>query len=516
MTVPTSPVMARPKAQFSIPVVPPPQPVTQNVVKLTPTPPTVTGSPPPKLITSPALKVVTQSPSSLPPKVEPKPPTPVPMVNKISASVELAGSSQPALPTETNKSSAVPKEQMDAFIDGLVALRPEVGFPLFTICDNNSFHTTGYLWGFYAVKALKARGKLDGPVVILNFDSHSDAGSQSARFVASDRWGGMLVNAIKAEGVPGGYLSTFNHIQGKGNHFVCAGGTVGAAPAKPTIGAEVLAIPNMVDREARLREIFSEFWKQVKDHFGAPIKYVFFTIDRDVLRNSFTQWGDGAINGPTDLIPYLRAALGPLLVGTESQPATAKLIGFDITGMPETRQRIDGRKPADGFESPAKVWDDMRAELTSMREFAATLPTPDSAPLNNVIFFSGSVSYTATAAFQSLPLETADCSDYVSTLSTLLKGPVAKDPWTYLLCRQRPPIYNHGWKPFSLYRVVNGVTPAKRGPIMTQLGDPTPVGGFACTASVTDANLMSPNKVVLVADMVEKRGAFVEYHPDVH
>lgn len=148
-----------------------------------------------------------------------------------------------------------------------------------------------------------------------------------------------------------------------------------------------------------------------------------------------------------------------------------------------------------------------------MREFAGTLPTPDSAPLNNVIFFSGSISYTATAAFQSLPLDTADCSDYVSTLSTLLKGPVAAGAWTYLLCRQKPPIYNHGWKPFSRYRVASGITPAKRGPVMEQLGDPTPVGGFACTASVTDAQLMNPSKV-LVSDMVNKQGAFAEYHPD--
>ncbi|NOK22739.1 hypothetical protein HMI50_37585, partial [Corallococcus carmarthensis] len=476
-----------------------------------------TGSPPPKLVSPPVPKKVVSPPPSVvvPKQVEPKPPTPVPMVNKIAASVELASSSQPVVTTETNKSSAVPKEQMDAFIDGLVALRPEVGFPLFTICDNNSFHTTGYLWGFYAVKALKARGKLDGPVMVLNFDSHSDAGSQSARFVASDRWGGMLVNAIKAEGVPGGYLSTFNHPKGTGNHFVSAGGTVGSAPSKPTISLEDLAIGDLQAREARLREIFATFWEAVQTHFGQPIKYVFYTIDRDVLLNSFTQWGDGAINGPTDLVPYLRAALGPLLVGTEAKPAAAKLIGFDITGMPETRERIDGRKPADGFENPPKVWDNMRTELASMREFAGTLPTPDSAPLNNLIFFSGSISYTAVAAFQSLPMATADCTDYVSTLSNLLKGPVAAGPWTYLLCRQKPPIYNHGWKPFSLYRVASGISPAKRGAIMTQLGAPTPVGGFACTASVTDARLMDPPKV-LVADMVEKRGAFAEYHPDVH
>ncbi|MBJ6764864.1 hypothetical protein JGU66_29215 [Myxococcaceae bacterium JPH2] len=504
-------VLPKPKPQFTVPVTSPP---TQSLLKSSPmlqvqeTPPSIVSvSPKP----SPLKVKESTSTSQIIPSVS--------IGTKIATSIALTSEPPPSSVTETNKSSAVPKEQMDAFIDGLIKLSPSMGFPLFTLCDNNSFHTTGYLWGFYAAKALKAQGKLDGPVAVLNFDSHSDAGTKASRFVASDRWGGMLVTAIHGEGVPACYLSTFNHPKGRGNHFVAAGGQ-GTVPTKPTISEEVLAISNMEEREEALKNIFTAFWKSVEQYFDAPIKYVFFTIDRDVLRNSYTQWGDGAIDGPTALIPYLRAALGSYLMSAqETETATrpaAKLIGFDITGLPETMGRISSRTPSDGFKDPAEVWTNLRKELAQMREYAGTLPTPADAALQNVIFFSGSISYTAKTPFQSLPLDSADHRDYVASLSTHLKGLVLTGSWAYLLCRQRPPIYNHGWKPFSLYRLAHGLAEnKKRTEVAGQLGDPTPVGGFSCTASVTDSVLMAPKKTVPVSDMFDKTGDFEPYHPDV-
>ncbi|QRK07111.1 hypothetical protein JQX13_44855 [Archangium violaceum] len=425
-----------------------------------------------------------------------------------------SGLQQASSAKETNKSSAVPKEQMDAFIDGLVGLEPSLGFPVFSVCDNNSFHTTGYLWGLYAVKSLKKRQPLDGPVAIINFDSHSDAGTKSSRFVASDRWGGMLVSAIVQEGAPACYLSTFNHPHGTGNHFIAQGGQ-GVAPSKPTFSQEDLK------NNGKVLEIFTNFWANVEDYFGKPIKYVFFTIDRDVLRNSFTQWGDGAINGTAQLQDYMRCALSPLHLmkdssseqTTSGSKSTASLIGFDITGLPEAISII--RDPSDGFQVPAFVWKSMEEELMAVRTFVDGLRRPELSPaLANVIFFSGSVSYTTKSKFQA-PLDKADCWDFISNLSSGLHELLPFGDWRYLLCRQKVPIYHHGWKPFSLYRPEHGLTPGNRNEVMQRLGTATPVGGFACTASVSTPGLVQP-KDVPVDDMVQKRGEFAEYHPDIN
>lgn len=421
------------------------------------------------------------------------------------------GVQAPVKDKETNKSSAVPKEQMDEFIEGLVKLQPPLGFPLFSVCDNNSFHTTGYLWGLYAVKSLVKHQLAQGPVAVVNFDSHSDAGTKSSRFVASDRWGGMLVSAIAKEGFPACYLSTFNHPKGTGNHFVAQGGQ-GTAPGKPSFSVE-----DFKDKE-KMRLLFTEFWAKVADYFGEPIRYVFFTIDRDVLRNSFTQWGDGAINGPEELLAYMQCVLGPLGVMTSSSSTTtgsteAALIGFDITGLPEAVSII--RAPTDGIQIPAMVWKSMADEIEAVRGFAGGLRVPERTQgLTNVIFFSGSVSYTATATFQS-PLNKTDCWDFVSNISSQLKKVLLFGDWTYVLCRQKPPIYSHGWKPFSVYRPVQGLKPGSRTEVIEHLGVPQPVGGFACTASVSTPGLVQP-KDVSVSDMENKQGDFVEYHPDIH
>ena len=185
----------------------------------------------------------------------------------------------PPAEEEANKSSAVPRTQMDAFVDALVAQNP--GFPLFTVSDNNSFHTSGYLWGLYAVKQLKKKN-LVGPVAVVNFDSHQDAGKKGHALVASDRWGGVLVTALVEAGYPSCYVSSFNRPGGT-NSIVMYGGGKGPSPPDKL---------SLVDLgEAGVKKTFKDLWTAMRAYFEADIEYVFFTIDRDVLNRSHTQWG---------------------------------------------------------------------------------------------------------------------------------------------------------------------------------------------------------------------------------
>ena len=99
-----------------------------------------------------------------------------------------------------NNSSLVPREQLDAFVATLVN-RDDIGFPLFSITDCNSFHTSGYLWGLYAARMIHKHNLRDGAVAVVNFDQHSDRTGPTdpapgVSGVASDRWGEPLVWAL--------------------------------------------------------------------------------------------------------------------------------------------------------------------------------------------------------------------------------------------------------------------------------------------------------------------------------
>ncbi len=397
---------------------------------------------------------------------------------------------------EANKSSAVPKGQMDAFVDALVTANP--GFPLFTVSDNNSFHTSGYLWGLYAVKQLKKKN-LDGPVAVVNFDSHQDAGKKASAFVASDRWGGVLVTALVEAGYPACYVSAFNRPKGSGS-IVLAGG--GAGPAPP-------GLVNLADLSKEgVRASFKTLWTAMRAYFEKDIQYVFFTIDRDVLFRSHTQWGDGAITGTANLLTLLKAALGPLGVVNGDvddmvQVTRASLIGFDSTGLPEHPNLIP--KPGGGLGEIATVWTDIDDEATQLHTLASTsLKLIQDMP-NPLMFFSGSAPYAR--AFDVDPA-TWTCWKQVTYLTG--KMPILTTKvWSYLLCLQKAPVFHHGWKKFSLYRPTTALRAVTNSNVVEKLGDATPVGGFSCTASVSSPGVVAPPKVK-VKDMLEKTGPFAD------
>lgn len=105
----------------------------------------------------------------------------------------------------SNTSSRVVREDLRGFVTKL--MKSGIKAPVFSVSDNNSFHTSGYIWSTFAIRSfLKSDKDPNAAVAILNFDAHMDAGSINDKLIASDRWGAMSLTEAKN----GCYLSIGN------------------------------------------------------------------------------------------------------------------------------------------------------------------------------------------------------------------------------------------------------------------------------------------------------------------
>jgi hypothetical protein len=293
-----------------------------------------------------------------------------------------------------NASSRIMKADADAFVDRMVEALPDS--PVFSVCDCNSFHTSGYIWGLYAIRALRERDPQDA-VAILNFDQHPDVGKDDP--LGSDKWGIPLLSNVQngcylsignsASGGPGldaeykwtnsiivrraGATTTLSSQKAKEAVTACADYNAMSNEQKLNYVAGVLAsqlvskwrrLPGGEASDAEISELrygmatdslvrikdaanfpldlyaldinslFALFWKNLREHLGRPVKYVFITIDRDVIQGHHTQWGDNSFipNGNT-LIRTMTSVYDAL---ARKNPGS-KIIGVDITGLPESR-----------------------------------------------------------------------------------------------------------------------------------------------------------------------------------
>ncbi|MGV7224256.1 MAG: YbhB/YbcL family Raf kinase inhibitor-like protein [Nitrospinales bacterium] len=138
------------------------------------------------------------------------PPAPPPMDDHPPASQMAKPKPESKLATEfDNCSSRVPMNQINEFVEELLKAE-ELKPPVFSVCDCNSFHTSGYLWAWYAIR--KALNRKVGPVAVINIDQHSDKGVKVTYAVKSDGWGDPLMGMLEKKpwnGI-GCYLSTPN------------------------------------------------------------------------------------------------------------------------------------------------------------------------------------------------------------------------------------------------------------------------------------------------------------------
>ncbi len=305
-----------------------------------------------------------------------------------------------------NASSRILKDDANQFIDRM--LEKKIGFPVFSVCDCNSFHTTGYIWGTYALRAVASEDE-DAPVAFINFDQHPDTGGGD--FVGSDTWGDALLANVKN----GCYISIGNAGTkvGQGgntytwiNSFVLRkdGKRIAPPAGKVKIRIELIKGDSWEDMDAARKaqyiagvigsvkstwvatnvnnttdlkisnlsvqaddfpvpegcdinpsalvfeDIFEKFFSTLKDLFGA-IRYTFITIDRDALQDHQTQWGDLCFfpNGTT-LINTIQSVYSSLIASSPH----CELIGLDITGLPESR--VTYEQQTQYIVEPSTAW----------------------------------------------------------------------------------------------------------------------------------------------------------------
>ncbi|HUU46765.1 MAG TPA: hypothetical protein VM118_13630 [Acidobacteriota bacterium] len=250
-----------------------------------------------------------------------------------------------------NSSSRVPITELRKFV-GDLSNEKSLGFPVFSVCDCNSFHTSGYLWGLYAIKkAFKVHGP--GAVAVLNFDQHQDEGKTGLPVVPSDGWGVPLLTEQELQAAGGCYLSIGN---GQSGNVLCRF----QAPGAGFKGNQRATISGSMNKSS-----WETFWEGVKDDVG-DIKFVFISVDRDCLVNHYTQWGDACFfKDITRLKSCIEIVLGSLMRKIEG----VRVIGFDITGLPEHPKMISHRgRPV---IAAGNVWGRADKEVTDLLGLAA-------------------------------------------------------------------------------------------------------------------------------------------------
>jgi len=248
-----------------------------------------------------------------------------------------------------NCSSRVARTQLSDFVAKGLINNKAIGFPVFSVCDCNSFHTSGYLWGLYAIN--KALAKLDeGPIAVLNFDQHQDSGTFTTDIVASDGWGRPLLLDGNLQKKGGCYLSignaSYNTITSKLNYTV----TCDFVPNKIDQSKPEIKSPN---------DAWNTFWEKAVTYFGSAIKYVFISVDRDCLKDHYTQWGDHCFFTIETLKECIKKVLTPLI------EMGACVIGFDITGLPEH----SSMKPREPRKKADIVWSLADTQISELLTF---------------------------------------------------------------------------------------------------------------------------------------------------
>jgi hypothetical protein len=301
-------------------------------------------------------------------------------VGKFPCSASVSQPGHRSLPTtvasgplkgEANASSRVPKAELRTFVGDLTKNKT-LGFPVFSVCDCNSFHTSGYLWGLYAIKKAFAKHG-PGPVAALNFDQHRDLGGSTSPVVRSDGWGRPLMAEQELQSTGRCYLSIGNDEAGR---VLCD--VWGSNGRIRDTGPDFYLTKSAVTEKeggpetTKMRQSWDGCWQHVKKHIG-EIKYVFISVDRDCLVNHYTQWDDRCFfKNTAHLLFCVKAILGSLrtvMTAGGGSGAGPLVIGFDITGLPEHPLMIGHRSRA--VVPAATVWGPANMQVTELLKLAA-------------------------------------------------------------------------------------------------------------------------------------------------
>jgi len=293
---------------------------------------------------------------------------------------------------------------------------------VFAVCDCNSFHNSAFLFGLLALsRHVKSIWKIDElnlrrtpnkgnefnrandlitePVLILNFDRHTDYGGDK-EVVASDQWGGALLKSFRcgaymAIGIPkyGAIdlhirrsrkpekdsekqkdLYDYENISGANldkllenlkdlnkpvdkkasaeseqSNKQDENSSKESAPLPPPSfnkkKPECKNEDDKFDNKKRWKEVFEEIEKflnhdQNDKKKAKSLKYYYITIDRDCMLHNHNQWGDnllGKKKGESSFFIDEKHIHKAIEGIRESLGEDAVLTGMDITGLPESQ-----------------------------------------------------------------------------------------------------------------------------------------------------------------------------------
>lgn len=233
-------------------------------------------------------------------------------------------------------SGRVVKTELDDFVE---AIKPILPYPLFSVSDCNTFHTTGYLWGKLALDRSWA-ANTSGAVLAVDIDQHNDSGSDTSGIVSSDGWGHPLIkNYDKGAYVVLG-LAT-NEVDNVNVYTALRKATKNVSTVKckkevdgggifeqvaTTLTPRLLRGPFVPILQA-LTKLLDDLEGLLADTF----KHVYITVDRDSMFGSRTHWKDRDVTfkDPAEIINVLDALVCAMAA------RGVRLAGFDVTGLPE-------------------------------------------------------------------------------------------------------------------------------------------------------------------------------------
>ena len=229
---------------------------------------------------------------------------------------------------ERNASSWVRETAANTVINGLTSSR--IGWPVFCVCDSNSFHNLSFIMASYAfANTPQPRAHK----LILNFDAHTDIGG-TQNYVGSDNWGGCMMRLGRTQaylviGVKGQYLTLLHQ---------------GTGPSKPDSSFRGLLLKKVLTRDsndtnwclktANVKNVLELVWAKLSRNpggFNLSNCDVYVSIDRDFIKSNFTMWGDKNAKytreeGYSVVSKVLTEVLG-------ERGGRARLVGFDVTGV---------------------------------------------------------------------------------------------------------------------------------------------------------------------------------------
>lgn len=263
----------------------------------------------------------------------------IPRTGRANFSTSKTGEKVVGLNNLPDCSGRVQKGEFDEFIHALEALVPR---PLMSVSDCNTFHTTGYLWGKFALDKSWADDS-SGAVLVIDIDQHSDAGSDTSGIVSSDGWGHPLIkNYPKAAYVVLGLATSHNDNVSVHVGLRKANAHVTPVNCKKTVPTGFLApkgdniastiTPTLLRGAiSGIAAALETLWGNLEGLLVSTFKHVFITVDRDSMFGNRTHWQDRDVTfeTPAEIIKVIDAILFTLA------RRGVILSGFDITGLPE-------------------------------------------------------------------------------------------------------------------------------------------------------------------------------------